>query len=264
MAKQREDSASCCRPQQGTSSSGKKHMEQKRPTILRLAVEAQILAVQTAKEILADAIQLAQDQHYAETSEIEQLRRDEGIAAERIYDAAVKPIEQAWQKVFGAALRASFRDIAKASQDDRTAIQNEALFEQALPFIGSEVPSDFLGLKELLGSMKQQLHDRRLETGENLSDAHDTSAQKDRKKIPAAKKKKERALAAAKRKLDKARTAADARLEKAKAKVDTKLTDAKAAAQLQFDQTCAARKQAWTAYLETTRSAEQLLMSSLQ
>jgi hypothetical protein len=239
-------------------------MTKKQPTLLELALQAQIASVQTATKILEDAIQLAEDQHYAETRAVEQRRRDEGIDAERIYDAAIKPIEKAWQKVFKAALKASFRDTAKATQADRTAIQNEALFEQALPFIGSEVPSDLPGLTELLATMKQQLQDRRVETGKELSTAHDTSAQKDRKKIPAAKKKKEQGIAAAKRKLEKARSAADARLTKAMAKVDQKLADAKAAAQLQFDQTSAVRKQAWTVYLDATRSAEQLLLATLK
>ncbi|CAN5310398.1 hypothetical protein BH10CYA1_BH10CYA1_60790 [soil metagenome] len=238
-------------------------MKNKQPTLLELALQAQISSVQTAKQILEEAIQLAEDQHYAETHQAEQRRREEVIAAERIYDAAIKPIEKAWQKVFSAALQASFRDTAKATQADRTAIRNEALFEQALPLIGTEIPSDLPGLTELLATMKKQLQDRRVETGKELSAAHDNSAQKDRKKIPAAKKKKEQGIAAAKRKLDKARSAADARLTKAKAKADKKLADAKAAAQLQFDQTSAVRKQAWTVYFDTTRKVEQLLLATL-
>lgn len=238
-------------------------MKNKQPTLLELALQGHIASVQTAKKCLEDAIQLAEDQHYAETREVEQRRRQEGIAAERIYDAAVKPIEKAWDKVFRAALRASLRETAKARKADRTAIENEALFAQALPFIGSEIPSDLPGLPELLVSTQQQLKDRRVATGKELSDAHDKSAQKDRKKIPAAKKKKEQGIAAAKRKLEQARGAADQRLSEAKAKLDQKLSDAKAAAQLQFDQSSTARRQAWDAYFDAIRSAEQVLLDKL-
>lgn len=238
-------------------------MKKKQLTLLELALQAQISSVQRAKKILEDAIQLAEDQHYAETREAEQRRRQEGIAAEKIYDAAVKPIEKAWQKVFTAALRASLRETAAAMKADRTAIQNEALFQQALPFIASETPSDLPGLAELLATMEQQLQERRIETGKDLSAAHDKSAQKERKKIPAAKKKKEQGIAAAKRKLDEARSAADERLNKAKETADKKLADAKTAAQLQFDQTGAARKQAWAVYLDAIRSAEKVLLDTL-
>jgi uncharacterized membrane protein YkoI len=239
-------------------------MKQKTPTLLEVALQAQIASVQTAKTKLENAIQLAEDQHYAEIHSAEQIRRKAVVSAEKLYDAAAKIIEKAWQKVFGRALKSSFRDTRQATLEDREAIHNEAMLEQALPSIANEIPSNLPGLTELLASSKQALHDRRIQTGKNLSAAHDNSARADRKKIPQAKKKKSRDLATAKRRLDRAKAIADARLSKATAKADEKLNQAKLAAQLQFNETSAARKRVWAVYLEATQSAEQLLLSALK
>lgn len=239
-------------------------MKKKPLTALELALQAQIASVQTARTILEDAIQAAEDRHYADTKAAEGRRHQEGSAAERAYDKTIKPIEAAWEKVFSATLRASFSDTAEATKAERAAVNNQAHFQQALPFIENEIPSNLPGLAEAISTMRQDLHTRVMQAMKELAAAHDQSAKKDRKKLPAARKKKERGIAAAKRKLDKARRAADGRLTKAKAKIDKKLADAKAAAQHQFDLSSEARKQAWVAYLETTRGAEQLLLSALK
>jgi hypothetical protein len=179
-------------------------MKKKSMTALQLALQAQITSVQAARKILEEAIQAAEDRHYAETKAAEGRRREEGSAAERIYDKTIKPIEAAWEKVFSATLRASFSDTAEATRAERTAVNNQTHFQQALPFIESEVPSDLPGLTEAIATMRQDLHSKVMQARKELAAAHDQSAKKDRKKIPAARKKREQGTAAAKRKLDRA------------------------------------------------------------
>lgn len=254
------------RLEQGTSlelGDSMKSKQTKKPTLLAVALQAQIAAVQVAKKILEDAIQAAEDAHYAATRKAEQARRTELIAAETFYDKTVKPLEAAWQKVFSTVLRASFSDTAAATRADRAALASEAQFQQALPLIAAEVPADLPGLAEALALMQKQLRQERIKAGKELAAAHDNSALKQRKKIPAAKRKREQGVAAAKRKLERARRAIEKRFEKERAKIDAQLTEAKAAAQRQFDASGEARKQAWAAYFETTQAASQNLLTAL-
>ncbi len=238
-------------------------MKKRKPNALEVALQAHITSVQTATQTRDDAIQLAEDAHYSEIAAAKKVRHEDVVAVEKIYDAAVKIIEKAWMKVFRGALRGNFRDTRKATQADRAAIRDEALLQKALPFIRNEVPSTLPGLAELIASTTRDLEARRVETGENLSSAHDNAAREERKLIPEAKRKRASETAKVKRRLKKAKDAVEKRFQSAEKKADTKLRKAKEKAQAQFDKTSAARKAAWAAYAQVTQTAEQSLLASL-
>jgi hypothetical protein len=239
-------------------------MKTQQASFVESALRAQIASVQAAKMRFDAAMQLAHDQHYGDTRVAEQLHLKELLAAELAFDKAKKPIEAAWDKVFRASLKVTFRDTARASRAHRDAQGSEAQFEQALPIIKREVPSDFPGFADALVLMQRELHDRCLHASEELDVARDRNAQKDEGKILAAQKQKKRALALATRKLESAKRVADNRLARAKSRIDKILAKAQAAAQAQFDAGSESRKIAWNAYLESLRSAEQNLLSALR
>jgi hypothetical protein len=225
------------------------------------ALQAHIASVNIALLNRDDAIQLAEDNHYAAIARAERTRKKEFLAAGKLYDSAASRIEKAFSKVLKADLRANYRETRLARREAEAAKIDEAMLRQALPFIRRE--AKLTGINKLIAAYTVEVEERRVQTGNNLSLARSNAAKDSGKVIPDARKKKATELSKALRALNKAKAAASRRFNLSKRLADSELRTAKLAANRQFAQTSADRKQAWKAYIEQSQAAQQALLSSL-
>jgi len=238
-------------------------IRKKNPTTLEAALQAQVASIDGAKRKLATAVELADRKHYIAVDEAKKARRKELIAVEDVFEKRQKSVERAWSLVFRRALNANARFTKKAYREDQDAVNAEVSLQSALPFIRKEVPRTLAGLKDVLADMQTACRSRRVAAGKNLSQRHDQAAQKERKEIPEAKRKRDKETAAIKRELKAAKRPVEARFRLAVRAANAQLRQKKADAKQAFEQSSQARQEAWADFAQTTESAQQSLLCAL-
>lgn len=238
-------------------------MKTKSPSLLERALQAQVAAIVAAKKIFDDAVQAAEDLHYAETREAQGVRRQAMIQVELRYDAEAAVFQKAWDEVFRRSLQAGFRDTRKETRAEREAKTARDDFALALPLLQSEIPAGLAGMDELLATIGSVLEDNLSAAGRALAQAQTQSAAQSAGEIPAARKAKERGIAKAKRKMEREKRSVEAVFQRACKKIDRKLAAAKATAQAGLELASSKRKAAWLEYQRAVGSAESALMDAL-